>query len=181
MADESRDVLPCLIEAIAPRRLVLIGHSDGGTIAAHYLAGETVAALKGVVLMAPHFFCEPSNIAAIRATSAAFGEGDLRARLAKYHADVDGAFHGWAATWLDPAFARWDVRGEVQRWRHPVLFIQGRDDPYGSEGQADAAAASPFAEVCWLENCAHSPHLQQPVETLAMISGFVARVVGDAG
>jgi pimeloyl-ACP methyl ester carboxylesterase len=131
--------------------------------------------------MAPHFFCEPSNVKAIRATSEAYGNGDLRTRLAKYHADVDGAFHGWAATWLDPEFANWNVRDEVQHWRHPVLFIQGRDDPYGSEGQADAAAASPCADIHWLDDCAHGPHLERSSETLAMISGFVARVVSDGG
>jgi len=180
MADEAHDVLPELLQAIAPETLILIGHSDGGTIAAHYLAGVTHSALKAAVLMAPHFYCEPSNVAAIRDTSNAYEEGDLRRRLSKYHNDVDGAFYAWANTWLNPEFANWNMHDEMTRWRHPILFIQGRDDPYGSRGQADAAALSPRAEIVWLENCAHSPHLQQPQETLKQINGFVAGVLkGD--
>jgi len=178
MADEATDVLPRLIEAIAPETLVLVGHSDGGTIAAHYLAGPTHPALKAAVLMAPHFYCEPSNIAAIRSTCAAYRNGDLRDRLAKYHASVDGAFYGWAETWLDPAFASWDMRDQLANWRHRVLFVQGRDDPYGSSGQAEAAATSPYAEIAWLDACAHSPHLDQSVPTLKLIADFLAKLSG---
>ena len=181
MADEAAEVLPALLNAIAPEQLILVGHSDGGTIAAHYLAGETHPALKAAVLMSPHFFCEPSNVATIRATCSAYRDGDLRARLAKYHGHVDGAFYGWADTWLDPDFAAWDMRDEIARWRHPVLFVQGRDDPYGSEGQATAAARSPHADVVWLEACAHSPHLEQQEQTLGLLQAFVAKAICDAG
>ena len=179
MADEAAHVLPRLIEALAPQRLILVGHSDGGTIAAHYLAGPTHPALKAAVLMSPHFFCEPSNVGAIAATSKAYRTDDLRRRLAKYHDNVDGAFHGWAETWLDPKFADWDMRGDIARWRHPVLFMQGQDDPYGSQGQAVAAALSDHAEIVGLEECAHSPHLEQAERTLGLISEFVARAVDD--
>lgn len=179
MADEARNVLPVLIDAIAPETLILIGHSDGGTIAAHYLAGETHPALNAAILMSAHFLCEPSNVAAIRDTSTAYAEGDLRQRLAKYHTDVDAAFHGWASTWLNPEFATWQMFEEINRWRHPVLFAQGRDDPYGSEAQAEAAAKSPNAQIRWLDNCAHSPHLEQPEEMLRLIRSIVAEVLVD--
>ncbi|MFY0613275.1 MAG: alpha/beta hydrolase [Hyphomicrobiaceae bacterium] len=179
MADEARDVLPALIEMLAPTSLILIGHSDGGTIAAHYLAGETHPALKAAVLMSPHFFCEPSNVAAIKDTCAAYRDGDLRSRLAKYHADVDGAFYGWADTWLDADFGAWDMRDEIVRWHHPVLFVQGRDDPYGSGGQAAAASLSAHAEIVWLEDCAHSPHLEQSARALALLQRFIDKIAGD--
>lgn len=181
MADEARDVLPELLEKLAPERLILVGHSDGGTIAAHYLAGHTHPALRAAILMSPHFCCEPSNVAAIQDTSAAYRDKDLRPRLAKYHRDVDGAFYGWATTWLDPAFATWDMRDDIKRWHHPVLFLQGRDDPYGSEAQAEAAARSPYAEVAWLESCAHSPHLEQSARTLELIEAFIAKALDNGG
>ncbi len=181
MADEARDVLPVLFENLAPERLILVGHSDGGTIAAHYLAGKTHSALEAAILMSPHFFCEPSNVAAIHDTSAAYRDTDLRERLAKYHRDVDGAFCGWADTWLDPAFATWDMRDDIIRWRHPVLFLQGRDDPYGSEAQAAAAARSPHAAIAWLEACAHNPHLEQSARTLDLIGMFIAKALRDGG
>lgn len=177
MGDEARIVLPELLEMIAPRQLIILGHSDGGTIAAHYLAGETHSALRGAVLMAAHFYCEPSNTNAIRSTMAAYETGDLRRRLAKYHAHVDGAFYGWADTWLDPEFAAWDMHSEIARWRYPVLFMQGRDDPYGSVGQAEAAETSAHARAVWIDDCAHSPHLEQAECTLGPIVKFAAEVL----
>ena len=182
MADEARQVLPRLLDAIAPERLILIGHSDGGTIAAHYLTSDTHAALKGCVLIPPHFYCEASNLVAIRATADAFERGRLGDKLAKYHDDADGAFHGWADTWLDPAFADWDMRDdEIPKWRHPVLFIQGRQDPYGSEGQAAAAGRARDAQIAWIDDCGHSPHLVQQARTLALIEAFVSARLGGIG
>ena len=176
MAREAQSVIPQLLAAIAPQKLALIGHSDGATIAAHYLAGEPDARVDRAVLIAPHFFVEDTNLAAIRATRDAFEKGDLRGRLAKYHgANVDGAFYAFAETWLAPAFRSWDMRAEIPRWRHPVLFIQGNDDPYGSEAQATAAGRSPHCRVVNLDGCAHAPHLEAPDVTLAVIVDFLAR------
>lgn len=176
MALEAQTVLPQLLDAIAPRKFALVGHSDGATIAAHYLAGEPDARVDRAVLIAPHFFVEDTNLAAIRATRDAFEKGDLRGRLAKYHgANVDGAFYAFAETWLAPAFRSWDMRAEILRWRHPVLFIQGNDDPYGSEAQATAAGRSSHCRVVNLDGCAHAPHLEAPDVTLAVIVDFLAR------
>ena len=83
-------------------------------------------------------------------------------------------------TWLEPKFAVWDMREDLARWRHPVLFIQGNDDPYGSQGQADAAAFSGHVEVVGFADCAHSPHLEQADKTLSLITKFVSRVLNDA-
>ena len=175
MALEAQTVLPQLLDAIDPRKFALVGHSDGATIAAHYLAGEPDARLDRAVLIAPHFFVEESNLQAIRATREAFETGCLRDRLAKYHgANVDCAFYGFAETWLAPAFRDWDMRVEIPRWRHPVLFIQDDDDPYGSEAQAEAAGRSPCCRVANLTGCAHAPHLEAPDATMALIAGFLA-------
>jgi pimeloyl-ACP methyl ester carboxylesterase len=176
MVDEARSVLPQLVRAIGPATFSLFGHSDGATIVAHYLTGDADPRLAAAVLIAPHFFVEASNLAAIRKTREAYEAGDLRARLAKYHGDnVDGAFYGFAETWCDPAFRDWDMRYEIERWHHPVLFIQGRDDPYGSSAQAAAAGHSPCCRVAELDGCAHAPHLEQPRATLDLITTFLAR------
>lgn len=176
MAREAERVLPRLIDALAPRQFALIGHSDGATIAAHYLAGSPDPRLERAVLIAPHFFVEASNLAAIRATRDAFETGDLRHRLARYHGpNVDGAFYGFAETWLAPAFRDWDMRADIARWRHPVLFLQGNDDPYGSPAQAQAAAASPLSRITNLDACAHAPHLEQPDVTMSLITAFLAK------
>ena len=174
MALEAQMVMPQLLEAIAPRKFALVGHSDGATIAAHYLAGGPDARLDRAVLIASHFFVEGSNLSAIRATREAFETGGLRDRLAKYHgANVDCAFYGFAETWLAPAFSNWDIRAEIRRWRHPVLFIQGTDDPYGSKAQAEAAGRSPLCRVVNLMGCAHAPHLEAPDATMTLIDDFL--------
>ncbi len=179
MAREARCTIPQLIAAISPGTFSLLGHSDGATIAAHYLAGDPDPRLLRAVLIAPHFFVEPSNLAAIARTRDAFETGDLRQRLAKYHGpNVDGAFYGFAETWMAPAFRDWDMRAEIARWRHPVLFIQGNDDPYGSKAQAEAAARSPETAVVNLDGCAHAPHLEAPDVTLPLIANFLT---GGAG
>ena len=174
MAREAHHVIPQLLAAIGPRKFSLLGHSDGATIAAHYLAGDPDPRFERAILIAPHFFVEASNLDAIAATREAFETGDLRPRLAKYHgSNVDGAFYGFAETWLAPTFHDWDMRADIARWRHPVLFIQGNDDPYGSKAQAEAAALSRAARVVNLDGCAHAPHLEAPDVTLALITDFL--------
>ena len=119
MHDEALEVLPRVLDAAGMRRAVLIGHSDGGSIAAiHAGAAAGSAHLLGLVMIAAHFFVEDLNIASIRAITADYEQGDLRARLARYHRDVDVAFRGWNDAWLDPRFRAFDITDV--RGAHPT-------------------------------------------------------------
>lgn len=181
MHDEARRVLPDLLATAGVDDAVLVGHSDGASIALIY-AGENGRGVRGVVAMAPHVFVEEvcvRSIAAIRAEYAAEGS-DVRGKLARHHADVDGAFYGWADAWLDPGFRGWDLTGFLPGVRAPVLVIEGADDEYGTVAQVDAVCrgVSGPAERRVLPGCGHVPQRDRPEETLAAVVGFVRRVGG---
>ncbi len=178
MTREATGPLPALLDLIGFERGILFGHSDGATIAAIYAGSVEDMRIRGLILMAPHFFNEEVCVAAIADARKAFQAGDLRARLSKHHGDVDGAFKGWADTWLDPGFRDWNVSEVIDYFRIPTLAIQGVDDQYGTLAQVqeiEDRAYSPVDMVV-LKECKHAPHLEQPQATLAAVTEFVARL-----
>lgn len=175
MQQEAMDVLPEVLDKIGVRRAILIGHSDGGSIAAIYAGATQDPRLAGVAMMAAHFFVEDVNIAAIQEIKQTFETGDLRDRLARYHQDVDGAFYGWNGAWLDPCFRAFDITGYLEAIRIPVLGLQGDDDPYGSVEQLRVLERHTRAqtETRLVPGARHSPHLEAPTETLSALAAFV--------
>lgn len=175
MTREAVEVLPRVLDALGLTRFALVGHSDGASIAAIYAGAFDDSRLKGIALMAPHFFREPESLAAIQAAERAYETGDLRARLARHHDDVDGAFYGWSRAWTDPGFAAFDIAGYIERWRAPALVVQGEDDPYGTKRQVEAVTGRARVEVkirLW-PGCQHAPHFERADETLAALAGFL--------
>lgn len=178
MTREAEDVLGSVLDGVGIRQCILLGHSDGGTIATIYAGSVSDMRVRGLILVAPHFFTEPQGLAAIRAAGVAYETGVLKAKLAKYHAHVDVAFKGWQQAWSDPGFVTWNVADAIDHLRIPVLAIQGRDDPYGSLDQIseiDERIYSPL-ETLILEGCGHAPQVERPEETLAAITEFCARL-----
>jgi pimeloyl-ACP methyl ester carboxylesterase len=179
MQDEAIRVLPALLERAGVEDAVLVGHSDGASIALVH-AGSVGRGVRGLVAMAPHVFVEDVCVRSIAALRAEYErpETEVKHKLARHHADVDGAFYGWADAWLDPEFRRWDITGFLPGVRAPVLVIQGEDDEYGTIAQVDAVCAgvSGPAERLVLPGCGHVPQRDRREETLAAIVGFVGRV-----
>jgi pimeloyl-ACP methyl ester carboxylesterase len=172
MHREAWDVLPTLLGAWGLEQPVLVGHSDGGTIALLHASRHPVTAC---VVLAPHVIVEEESVRAIAAAREAYERGDLRARLARYHADVDSAFWQWNDVWLSPAFRRFDIRPECRSIAGPLLAIQGEDDPYGTMRQIDdIARAVPGAQLLKLAACGHSPHRDQPDAVNAAITRHLA-------
>jgi pimeloyl-ACP methyl ester carboxylesterase len=178
MHDEAREVLPELLDAVGFKRGLLIGHSDGASIAAIYAGSHQDHRLGGLVLIAPHFFTEDPGIASIEEAHKAYDSGDLRQRLSRWHADVDNAFRGWNGAWLDPEFRKWDITEFLAYIRVPTLIVQGEDDQYGTVAQIEAAERECYCpvEVALLPGAKHSPQREAPEPTLKAISDFVARV-----
>lgn len=171
-------------ELLARERLddvILVGHSDGASIALIHAASRP-RNVRGVIAIAPHVFVEPMCVASIAKIRAEYDANatDLRARLARYHgANVDGAFLGWSGAWLDPDFARFRV--DVAPIDVPVLVIQGASDPYGTLAQVDAIASHTAARVESLVlTGGHSPHREHPREVEDAAARFVSTVVGSA-
>jgi pimeloyl-ACP methyl ester carboxylesterase len=176
MSREARFSLPAVLDAIDFKRGILLGHSDGASIAAIHAGERTDERIKGLVLMAPHLFTEAMGLASIAEARRAYETGDLRPKLAKYHVHVDCAFRGWNDAWLDPGFKAWNIEDAVGRWRVPALVIQGADDQYGTLKQVHAIEAFSPAPVqsLILETCRHSPQFDQPQATLKAIVRFCA-------
>jgi pimeloyl-ACP methyl ester carboxylesterase len=176
MEIEADQVLPALLEKTGIEDCVLVGHSDGGTIALNYAAGDP-APLRAVVTLAAHAITEPVCTTAIAGARDAFASGELRQRLIRYHGDnTDGAFHLWADAWLTPGFEPMNADGRLPRVMVPVQAIQGEDDEYGTERQLGiiAGKVGGYSETRLVPDCGHSPHLQQPSYVLAEITRFVA-------
>ncbi|MEN0075312.1 MAG: alpha/beta hydrolase [Paracraurococcus sp.] len=184
LRQEAQSVLPRVLDAIGLRQGVLVGHSDGGSIAA--IHGGTVEdpRRRGIVVMAPHFFTEAAGLAAVAETRARYEQGDLRARLARHHRHPDIAFHGWCDTWLHPDFpAFFDLRPDIAGLRLPVLAIQGEADPYGSPAQLEVLAerAAGPVEVMLLPGIGHDPLLEAPETVVPALRDFVARLFEGRG
>ena len=179
MHDEACETLPRVLDAIGFKRGLLVGHSDGASIATIYVGSHQDHRVGGLVLIAPHFFTEDPGIAAIAETKEAYETGDLRARLSRWHADVDNAFQGWCGAWLDPEFRKWDITEYLAYIRVPVLIVQGEDDQYGTAKQIDVAREECYCpvEVTLLPGARHSPHRETPDATLATILEFVERAL----
>ncbi|MEM7214542.1 MAG: alpha/beta hydrolase [Pseudomonadota bacterium] len=178
MTREAVDILPCILDAIGFRHGVLMGHSDGATIAAIHAGMAEDFRVRGLVLMAPHFFTEPDGLAAIAEARESFENTDLREKLGRYHDDPENAFCGWNDAWLDPGFEEWNVSDVIDYFRIPVLAIQGSEDQYGTMAQIDEIENriySPF-DTLILNGCGHAPHVERRAETLAAVSEFTTRL-----
>ena len=178
MTRHAVDVLPDVLDSFGFRRGVLMGHSDGATIAAIY--GGTVAdhRVRALILMAPHFFTEDMGLAQIALARESFATGDLSARMAKYHRDAGHTFHGWNEAWLDPAARDWNVGDVLDYLRIPVLAIQGREDEYGTLAQIEEVETRSYApvETLILDHCRHVPQADQPEAVLTAVADFLARL-----
>lgn len=175
MHDEALVVLPELLAALGIEAPILLGHSDGSSIALiHAGAGHRV---RGVIAMAPHVVVEEVTLTSIEAARTAFAEGRLRSALAGYHDDVDGAFAGWSTVWLRPGFRDWTIEDYLPSINAPCLVIQGEQDQYGTLSQVmRITEAVAEARSLLLPDCAHAPHVDQPETTLAAITEFVSAV-----
>lgn len=175
MHREACEALPELLAQLGIERPLLVGHSDGASIALLH-AGDSRLDVAGLVVMAPHCFVEDISIRSIAAAKIAFETTDLPAKLGKYHRDVQRTFYGWNDIWLNPDFRSWNIEDCLPHIRCPILAIQGEDDEYGTMAQVEAvaaqASASPGVELLKLADCRHSPHRDQTDAVIDAIGRF---------
>ena len=177
MHDAALNELPELLENLAIENPILVGHSDGASIALIHAGTYSV---RGVAVMAPHVFIEEICVKSIQEAQRQFETSDLSGRLGKYHRNARKTFHLWADAWLDPAFRDWNIEEYLPRIKCPLLAIQGEGDEYGSMAQLDAIGrqAGGPCELLKLQDCGHSPHKDQLEKVLNSVSGFIKKIIG---
>jgi pimeloyl-ACP methyl ester carboxylesterase len=179
MHHEGEVVLPELLEKLNITRPILLGHSDGGSIALIF-AGKYPDRPRALILEAPHVFVEDLSVASITQAKVTYLTTDLPPKLGRYHQHVDATFWGWNDIWLDPQFRSWNIEEYLPAIRCPILCVQGEEDEYGTIAQVKAIQARvPATEILMLPNCKHSPHRDQAEATLDCMAEFVAEVTGS--
>jgi|tagenome__1003787_1003787.scaffolds.fasta_scaffold20375729_1 pimeloyl-ACP methyl ester carboxylesterase len=181
MHEEACEVLPRVLAAIGFRRGLLLGHSDGASIATIYAGTVQDHRVRGLVLIAPHFFTEDMGIAAIERVKQEFQTGALRNKLARLHADPGHTFHNWCDAWLDPRFRSLDLTDPLAHIRIPMLIVQGEKDQYGTSRQIEVAQEECYCpvEVALLAQARHAPFREAPEETLRAIADFTDRLLRE--
>jgi pimeloyl-ACP methyl ester carboxylesterase len=176
---EALDVLPKLLDQIGFRRGLLLGHSDGASIAAIYAGAHQDHRVQGVAMIAPHFIVEDVSVTSIAEIKTAYETTGLKAKLARWHKDVDNAFYGWNGAWLDPKFRDWDISEYLAYIRVPVAILQGVDDEYGTMRQVEIAQEECYCpvDVTVVPGAGHQPHREAPGATLDAISDFANAVL----
>ncbi len=177
MRDEAVRVLPALLKTLEIENPILLGHSDGASIA--LLAAAAQSNIVATIVLAPHLFVESISVSAITETLATYKDEttQLRAKLAKFHADVDGAFYGWADVWLSTDFLHWNIEADMATITCPLLAIQGEQDQYGTMKQLDQLNAQvPHAQILKLDNCRHSPQFDQTHKVIESITDFLRQL-----
>src|SRR6266403_566903 len=176
---EALEILPALLDKIGFRRGLLLGHSDGASIATIYAGGVQDHRVRGLAMIAPHFIVEDISVASIAEIKRAYETTGLKKKLARWHRDVDNAFYGWNRAWLDPKFRGWDISEYLAYIRVPVAILQGADDQYGTIRQIEIAEEECYCpvEVTIIPGAGHSPHREAPEATLNAIAEFTGRVL----
>ena len=157
------------------REAILVGHSDGASIALIYAGRTQSNRLRALILEAPHVFAEPIGIDSIAAMKITYETTDLRQRLARHHANVDNAFRGWNDVWLDPRFREWNIEEFLPAITVPMLLIQGTAHKSGTWKQIDAIERQVRGRVETLPvpEAGHAPHRDQPQMVLEKMAAFV--------
>jgi pimeloyl-ACP methyl ester carboxylesterase len=182
MHHEAKVVLPQLLRQFQIEQPILLGHSDGGSIALIFAGSQAAGGAGGeqvraLILEAPHVFVEELSVQSIANTRVLYDSTDLPEKLGRYHDYPGETFRGWNDIWLDPEFRRWNIEEYLARITCPVLVIQGKDDEHGTLAQVQAIQQQiPGTQTLILSDCGHSPHRDHPEVTLEAIAGFIARL-----
>jgi pimeloyl-ACP methyl ester carboxylesterase len=182
MHDEGLRVLPELLDAAGIKECILVGHSDGGSIAIVYAGGTPALPLRGLITEAAHVFCEELTLESIRRAKTAYEQGDLRSRLARFHgSNTHCAFQGWSQAWLHPDFVHWNLEAYLPAITVPMLVIQGEEDEYGTRSQVEAISrqAGAGARIVMLSECGHSPHRDQQDAVLGTMQTYIQSLLGS--
>ncbi|CCK81308.1 alpha/beta fold hydrolase [Desulfobacula toluolica] len=179
MHKQALSILPAIIKKAQIKDYILIGHSDGASIGIIFAGSPYARGLKGLITEAAHLFCEPVTVECIQQAKTNYEQHDLKQRLEKYHGkNTKNAFRGWNDVWLNPNFINWNIEKYLKHINVPMLAIQGKDDQYGTVRHIHSIRRHVnHARTCLIDNCRHSPHLEQPEKALNIITEFISHIL----
>jgi pimeloyl-ACP methyl ester carboxylesterase len=178
MHDEA-EVLAEILNQTGVRKPIVIGHSDGASIALIYASRRNAVRPRGLIVEAPHVFAEPAGLESIAKIAEVYRTADLRERLARHHGtNTDIAFWGWNDVWLHPDFRSWNIESVLPAITTPMLIIQGEQDEYGTWRQVEAIErqASGPVEVLAVPKCGHAPHREHTDFALQAMTRFIQKL-----
>ena len=182
LQDYALNELPSVLAKTIPNSpYLLIGHSDGGTIALIHGAQQPPL-LQGIITEAAHVFVDPETIAGIQAAKKAWDQGKMQ-KLYNYHGNkTDDVFKSWLDTWLAPSFRDWNIEHLLPAVEVPLLILQGKNDQYGTAEQVHTIARQPsgYTKMGLIENCGHIPHLEAQKSTLKLMADFIEMICREA-
>ena len=179
MHTQALNLLPQILKQAGIKKYILIGHSDGGSIGIIFSGSTNTKGLKGLITLAAHVFCEQCSVDSIKQAKKNYEQKDLKKALQKYHgSNTDNAFRGWNNAWLNPNFMNWNIEKYLKKIKVPMLAVQGKDDQYGTDKQI-APIESQVNSIgsFLLDNCRHSPHLDQPEAVLKIMTKFIHQII----
>ena len=179
MHKEALRILPDIIKKTGIKDYILVGHSDGGSIGIIFSGSPYAKGLKGLITQAAHVFCEQMTVDCIQQAKINYEQQDLGQRLEKYHGEnTVNAFRGWNDVWLNPNFINWNIEKYLSKISIPMLAIQGKEDQYGTIKQIESIKNHvKHVKTCLIDDCGHSPHLDQPEIVLNAMAGFIHQIV----
>ncbi len=182
MHTEALTVLPRVLQAAGIKDHIIVGHSDGGSIGIIYAGTPLASQLKGLVTAAAHVFCEKITVESIFQAKINYEQGNLKKGLEKYHGkNTRYAFRGWNDVWLNPVFMHFNIEKYLPKIQVPMLALQGRKDQYGTLLQLDAISKKANrVQANIIENCKHSPHLEQESQVLETMTHFILSILNKA-
>jgi pimeloyl-ACP methyl ester carboxylesterase len=178
MSIEATEVLPTLLRQLGVDDVILVGHSDGGTIA--LLAAAAIdnlgVPIRGVAVIAAHTHVEAVCVQGIRA--AGLGRDRIIEGLGRYHDDPGATFDAWHDIWLSPDFASWSILEQLAQVTCPVLALQGAHDEYATESMLHGigSGVSDPHVVELIPGCGHIAHRDQPDIVLDRLNRFVTSI-----
>lgn len=179
MHKQALTVLPEIIKAAGIKEYILVGHSDGGSIAAIFAGSSHCTGLRGLITLAAHLFCEGITVESIQKAKDHYQNGNLKQKLEKYHGpNTENAFRGWNDVWLNATFIHWNIEKYLSRINTPMLAIQGKDDPYGTDRQIHSIKKNvKNTKTVLIDNCGHAPHLEKPDTVQDIMTDFIKKII----
>ena len=172
--EEADEPLDDLFEHYGLEKVILVGHSYGGVISL-IAASHHPERIIGIVSIVPQMLIHNQCVAGLEVAKTNFEEGDLRAKLIKFHGDgLDVLFYDWVNRVYNKAYQQQDCSEYLAQITCPVLQIYGEDDEFGYLPNLELSKEHIKSDLSIKKfaNAGHYVHLEAKNEVINDIKAF---------